>query len=588
MRPLVLVAFLVSFTGCRPAPTPRQAAPQWVPRSNEHARVLLAVTARFVPEQAAQLGMESVDEQILDLRPRFVERQWQATEEAIAALRKRLADEPHPIVRQDLEILISSAERSVALDRMQEKTELTYPHLARLVFHSMSSLLDDQVPPARRAAAAVRMRRYAGLEAGYRPVAELATDYVRERLRVPNLRGPVKTELERYLADAGPFLAGVGKLAQRFQIAGFAEAYAKVQEQLAAYHEFLRREVLPRCTDDFRLPSELYAARLRKMGIDLAPDALAARARQAFTEIQGEMQALAKKVAADRGLAAGDYREVIRALKARQLAGDAILPHYRARLATIEEIIRRERLVTLPARPARIRLATAAESAAIPAPNMRPPRLIGNRGEQGTFLLPLQVPAPPGAPQSATVGFDDFTFEAASWTLTAHEARPGHEMQFAAMMERGVSMARAVFAFNSTNVEGWGLYAESVLFPFMPADGQLISLQHRLLRAARAFLDPELQAGKITPAEALRVLREDVVLSEPMARQEVERYTFRAPGQALSYFYGYLRLLALRREVAEKLGARFEALRFHDFVLSQGLLPPDLLRQATLQWASAG
>src|SRR5205823_354609 len=122
--------------------------------------------------------------------------------------------------------------------------------------------------------------------------------------------------------------------------------------------------------------------------------------------------------------------------------------HYRKRLAALEQIVRRERLATLPRRPARIRLASAAESAATPAPSMRPPPLIDNRGEQGTFVLPLQVPAPPGAPAGQTLRVDDFTFEAASWTLTAHEARPGHEMQFAAMLERGVSIVRAVFAFN--------------------------------------------------------------------------------------------------------------------------------------------
>lgn len=47
-----------------------------------------------------------------------------------------------------------------------------------------------------------------------------------------------------------------------------------------------------------------------------------------------------------------------------------------------------------------------------------------------------------------------------------------------------------LFAFNSVNVEGWGLYAEAEMKPFEPLDGQLIALQHRLLRAARAFLDP--------------------------------------------------------------------------------------------------
>jgi len=36
----------------------------------------------------------------------------------------------------------------------------------------------------------------------------------------------------------------------------------------------------------------------------------------------------------------------------------------------------------------------------------------------------------------------------------------------------------------------------------MPDDGKLISLQLRLQRAARAFLDPELQMGKWTPESA--------------------------------------------------------------------------------------
>ena len=151
--------------------------------------------------------------------------------------------------------------------------------------------------------------------------------------------------------------------------------------------------------------------------------------------------------------------------------------------------------------------------------------------------------------------YDDFTFAAASWTLTSHEARPGHELQFDAMVERGVSLARAMFAFNSTNVEGWGLYAEWFMLPYMPDDGKLISLQLRLLRAARAFLDPELQAGKVTPRQAMKILENDVVCSEAFSTEEVDRFTVNMPGQAGSYFDGYTRLLALRTDAEKALGA---------------------------------
>jgi uncharacterized protein (DUF885 family) len=68
-----------------------------------------------------------------------------------------------------------------------------------------------------------------------------------------------------------------------------------------------------------------------------------------------------------------------------------------------------------------------------------------------------------------------------------------------------------------------------------------------------------------------------------MARQEVERYMFRAPGQATSYFYGYRRWLQLRSEAALALGTRFDRQRYHDFLLAQGLLPPDLLADAVMK-----
>jgi uncharacterized protein (DUF885 family) len=132
-------------------------------------------------------------------------------------------------------------------------------------------------------------------------------------------------------------------------------------------------------------------------------------------------------------------------------------------------------------------------------------------------------------------------------------------------------------------VEGWGLYAEYITKPYMPPEGQLISLQFRLLRAARAYLDPELQAGKIQPEDAMRVLTQDCMFSVPFSNQEVERYTFRAQGQANSYFYGYTRLLRLRKETEAALGNKFDQKEYHDFLLAQGLLPPDEMRKAVME-----
>ena len=113
--------------------------------------------------------------------------------------------------------------------------------------------------------------------------------------------------------------------------------------------------------------------------------------------------------------------------------------------------------------------------------------------------------------------------------------------------------------------------------------GRLITLQLRLLRDARAFLDPELQAGTMTSADAYKVLENDVVLSHAFATEEVERFTYRSPGQANSYFYGYMKLLELRKDTEAALGPKFDQKKFHDFLLAQGLLPPDLMRKAVME-----
>jgi uncharacterized protein (DUF885 family) len=211
---------------------------------------------------------------------------------------------------------------------------------------------------------------------------------------------------------------------------------------------------------------------------------------------------------------------------------------------------------------------------------MSPPRLIGNTGEYGEFVLPLKTPGKAGEKDLKT---DDFTFDAAGWTLTAHEARMGHELQFSAMMDHGVSIARAVFAFNSVNVEGWALYSEAELKPYFPLDGQLIGLQHRMMRAARAFLDPMVNLGMIKPEQVRQFLIDQVCLSEGLAKEETDRYTFRAPGQATSYFVGYQAMMETRQRAELALGAKFDKQRFHDFVLAQGLLPPDLLQKAVME-----
>jgi hypothetical protein len=568
------VLSLPAFTQTQPADR------SWIAASNNYTNLLIQVEFKHSPEAASEEGLSEFDKKISQPTLADEDQERQEAAAVLVKLKSASAEKQPTQVAQDLQIMIRKVELSFKQEDFARAHKVPFFNASRMVFSGLRSLLDEQTPPDRRPAAVVRIREYAGLEPGYTSLTEILMQRVKEQMAKPGVLYPARVEIETEMARNSNYLDGIAALMQKYSLTGWQEPFGKLKTQLTDYDAWVRATVLPQARTDFRLPPEEYALALQDYGIDIPPGQVGTMAHQAFTEIQGEMKSIALKIAQQRNLPSSDYRDVIRELKKQQLVGDAILPFYEGRLKQIEKIIVEQQIVSLPERPAKIRIATAAETAQQPAPHMEPPPFLHNTGEKGVFVLPLNIPAGPG--QTASEKYDDFTFDAAAWTLTAHEARPGHELQFDSMLEHGVSLARVRYAFNSTNVEGWGLYSEYLIKPYMPLEGQLVSLDYRLLRAARAFLDPELQAGKLTPADAYHVLEQDVVASHAFAQEEVERYTYRAPGQANSYFYGYTKLIELREDTEKALGPKFNQKRFHDFILAQGLLPPDLIRKAIM------
>lgn len=553
------------------------APPAWIARSNADAQPLLDVTARFSPESATDIGIKGYDEKTVDLGPDVDKRQRAALVGVRATVTKRLAEEKDPNVKQDLQILQKQIDSSIKGLDLGDKYMLPWFDAGQIVFSGEFSLLGEQSTPEQNQAALGRLKCYTGLTAGCTPLVDEARARTTERLGDKTLMGPVKADVEQKLGNTQRYVDGIRKLFAEKKVAGSEEAMKKLDQQLKDYNAWVRKTVLPRARTDFRLPEPMYAYNLEQVGLDIAPRDLIGRAQLEFMETTYALQMLAPVVAKAEGLPNGDYRDVLKALKKKQLAKDKVEPTYHAVLGKIEDTIRTQRIVELPKRQMAMRLASEAENARTPAPHMDPPPFVGNTGQRGTFVLTTGNPPADG---DASQMYDDFTFEAAAWTLTAHEGRPGHELQFAAMVEQGVSLTRSLFAFNSVNVEGWALYAEAEMVPYEPPAGQFIALQFRLLRAARAFLDPMLNLGMVTRDRAHEILVHDVGLSEPMARQELDRYTLNSPGQATAYFYGYTRILQLRAETQTTLGEAFDRKAFNDFLISQGLLPPDLLADA--------
>src|SRR5580693_8382867 len=110
-RLALAVAIALTAVGSVHAQTSQTQA--WVARSNDDAKVLLDVMARFTPESATQVGLPGYDDKVVDLKPNSNARTRAAYVDARSKLQAMLAKETDTNVRQDLQIMINAANLAI-------------------------------------------------------------------------------------------------------------------------------------------------------------------------------------------------------------------------------------------------------------------------------------------------------------------------------------------------------------------------------------------------------------------------------------------------------------------------------------------
>jgi uncharacterized protein (DUF885 family) len=171
-------------------------------------------------------------------------------------------------------------------------------------------------------------------------------------------------------------------------------------------------------------------------------------------------------------------------------------------------------------------------------------------------------------------------------TLAYHEGIPGHHFQLTLAQElQGVPFFRKVLPFTAY-AEGWALYAERLAwelgFEKDPLDN-LGRLRDEMMRAVRLVVDSGIHYKRWTREQAITYMLENTGMGEGDVTAEIERY-FVAPGQALAYKAGMLKILALREKAQQELGPKFRLATFHDQVLMHGALPLSLLERVIDDW----
>jgi uncharacterized protein (DUF885 family) len=104
-------------------------------------------------------------------------------------------------------------------------------------------------------------------------------------------------------------------------------------------------------------------------------------------------------------------------------------------------------------------------------------------------------------------------------------------------------------------------------------------------RACRLVIDTGIHAMDWTREQALDYLKSNTALSEHEVTTEIDRY-ISWPGQALSYKLGEYTIWQLRGRAEDRLGDAFDLRAFHDFILSLGSVPLDVLRDEVEYWVA--
>ncbi len=162
----------------------------------------------------------------------------------------------------------------------------------------------------------------------------------------------------------------------------------------------------------------------------------------------------------------------------------------------------------------------------------------------------------------------------------AHEAYPGHHLQFCAA-NRHPSPVRRWFA-HSIFYEGWTLWCEQMAVDHgvnQDPTARLNLLHDALWRAHRVLVDCGLHAGELDYDGAVKHLVKHVGFTRARAEGDVNWYTA-APTVPMSYLIGKMEVMRLKRRKVDEGGWSLK--RYNDWLLSFGTIPQRWIEQSGL------
>jgi uncharacterized protein (DUF885 family) len=174
--------------------------------------------------------------------------------------------------------------------------------------------------------------------------------------------------------------------------------------------------------------------------------------------------------------------------------------------------------------------------------------------------------------------------------LNIHEAVPGHYTQLV-YSNNSPSLVKTILG-NGAMVEGWAVYTEQMMLEngygagpgdsTAPDEMWLMYYKWNLRTVCNTILDHDVHVNGMDRDHALRLLNDEAFQQKAEAEGKWRRVTL-TQVQLCSYFTGFSEIVALRDELRQKWGSRFDLPTFHEKFLSYGSAPVKYIRRMMLE-----
>jgi uncharacterized protein (DUF885 family) len=363
-----------------------------------------------------------------------------------------------------------------------------------------------------------------------------------------------------------------GKIPEEKLRTRLSSANSHLLVALRSYQEFLEKELIHKSSGHFADGRENFVYRLKNFYLlDQSPEEIKATAEKVLQDTKKEMEEIAKKVDPNK-----QWWEILEEAKKKHFSTEEVLPAYRKVSERARQWVIEKKLVSIPEEHLEVLETPSYMRYLVPyAAYYRPAPF--EKEQRGYYFVTPVDETLTEEQKEARLGELFIDIE----NTTAHEAYPGHHLQF--ILQNRLSKIRRL-ADTPLLSEGWGLYCERLGEEYGFYSGPVDRLQaYRwlLVRAVRVILDIGLHCEGMDFEAAVQLMVNQTGIVRSAAEGEVRRYT-QNPTQPLSYLVGMLMIQDLREQFRKSQGPRFQINSFHDKLLSYGAIPIELVRDSLL------